>query len=106
MTRSVNTISRRNTRERGTGDAIDAFIREDSLAKKTLVDAASSANNTTRAVNIRRKETRQKIKSTTEMYHGMSKNIVVYQEIIGVYQEHGRYPLEIEYFLHLNYILM
>ena len=26
-----------------------------------LVDAASSANNTTRAVNIRRKETRQKI---------------------------------------------
>ena len=52
---------------------LSAFNREDCLARKTLVDAASGANNTTRNVNIRQKDSRQRIKSMTEMYHGMSK---------------------------------
>ena len=62
---------------------LSAFNREDSLARKTLVDAARSANNTTRAVNIRQKDARQSIKSMTEMYHGMSRNEYV-KSIAGI----------------------
>ena len=51
---------------------VSAFIREESLARKALVDAASGANNTNRSSMHRQKDSRQRIKSMTEMYNGMS----------------------------------
>ena len=51
---------------------ISGFIREDALARKTLLDAASGANNSNRASLHRQKDSRQRIKTMTEMYGGFS----------------------------------
>ena len=40
---------------------------------KTLVDAASGANNSNRTVNYRQMDSRQRIKTMTQMYAGMAK---------------------------------
>ena len=55
---------------------ISGFIREDSYARKTLVDAAGGANNSNRAVNYQQMDSRQRIKTMTQMYAGMAKKII------------------------------